>query len=228
MLHNTYIEKTCLSIYPKIINNNTINLIEFNKLDPFIQKNLLYKFLTNYYQNKNNIITEKHIENILSTINNTKPNIITNLPHNHLARKSYDYLSIEPNQNNEPKNYKTTLKDINIIDNIIIKKIDTTKENSNDICKLNSKTINLPLSIRNRRPGDYIEQKGLNGKKKVKEIFIENKVPKNIRDKYPLLVDANDQIIWIPNLKKSKFDSQNNDFCDIILKYCEKEENDEQ
>ena len=61
-----------------------------------------------------------------------------------------------------------------------------------------------------------------------KEIFIENKIPKHLRDNYPILVDNNDQIIWIPNLKKSKFDSQNNEFCDIILKYCEKEENDEQ
>ena len=136
--YHNYIERVLNDIIPTLYKNHTLDITIFNKLDPFIQKNLLYKFLTNYYQNKNNIITEKHIENILSTINNTKPNIITNLPHNHLARKSYDYLSIEPNQNNEPKNYKTTLKDINIIDNIIIKKIDTTKENGNDICKLNS------------------------------------------------------------------------------------------
>ena len=69
---------------------------------------------------------------------------------------------------------------------------------------------------------------GLNGKKKIKEIFIENKVPKHLRDNYPILVDSLDQIIWLPNLKKSKFDSQNENFYDIILKYCEKEENDEQ
>ena len=84
------------------------------------------------------------------------------------------------------------------------------------------------LYIRNRKDGDYIETKGLNGKKKLKEIFIEKKIPKNIRDNYPVLVDSKDNIIWIPNLKKSKFNSKRDEFYDIILKYCEKEENDEQ
>ena len=53
--------------------------------------------------------------------------------------------------------------------------------------------------------GDYIEIKGLNGKKKIKDIFIDKKIPITLRDKYPLLVDDNDSILWIPNIKKSKF-----------------------
>ena len=43
-----------------------------------------------------------------------------------------------------------------------------------------------------------------------------------------LLMDVKDQIIWIPNLKKSKFNSNSEEFYDIILKYCEKEEKNEQ
>ena len=117
---------------------------------------------------------------------------------------------------------------INQIGNIIIKKIDNTSKDGNDICRINSNNIEPPLYIRNRLPGDYIETKGLNGKKKIKEIFIEKKVPKHLRDSYPILVDNNNQIIWLPNLKKSKFNSQKDEFYDIILKYCEKEENDEQ
>jgi len=129
-------------------------------------------------------------------------------------------------QNND--NYKLPLKEINIINNYhIIKKIDKTEKNGNNICKLNSENIKLPLFIRNRKNGDIIYQLGLNGKKKVKEVFIENKVPLNLRDTYPILVDSDDNILWIPNLKKSKFNSKRDEFYDIILKYCEKEENDE-
>ena len=101
-------------------------------------------------------------------------------------------------------------------------------KDGNDICRLNIKAIKPPLYLRNKKDGDYIYQLGLNGRKKIKEIFIENKIPKHLRDTYPLLVDANNNIIWVPNLKKSKFNSKKNEFYDIILKYCEKEEYNEQ
>ena len=226
--YNSYLEEEILSIYTKIINNNILDIKELKKNHSFLQKNLLYKWLNNYYQNKPNIIKEQHIEDILTLTKNNKPSLTINLPLNIIARKSYDYLYLENNQNTKQSKYKLPLKDINIIGDIIIKKIDSTKTNGNDICKLNSSNLKLPLYIRNRIPGDYIETMGLNGKKKIKEIFIENKIPKHLRDNYPILVDSLDQIIWIPNLKKSKFNSQKDEFYDIILKYCEKEENDEQ
>ena len=228
--YNNYIERVIDEILPTIYEQNNINIDKFKKLDPFIQKNILYKILKELYNNTPNIITEKHITEILNLINNKKPNITINLPYNLYIQKSYNklYLKIQK-ENNTRINYKELVKDINIIDNYhIIKKIDNTNENGNNICKLNSKNINLPLYLRNRKNGDYIEQLGLNGKKKIKEIFIENKVPIHLRDNYPLLVDKNDNIIWIPNLKKSKFNSKKDEFYDIILKYCEKEENNEQ
>ena len=86
----------------------------------------------------------------------------------------------------------------------------------------------MPLYLRNRKTGDYIYQKGMEGKKKISDIYIDKKIPKEKRNIYPLLVDANDTIIWIPNIKKSKFNSKKNEFYDIILKSCEKEEENEQ
>ena len=225
--YNTYIEEQILTIYPLIINNNTLNIEKLKTYHPFLQKNLLYKYLNNYYNNLPNIIKEKHIKDILNLINNQKPNLTINLPLNNIAIKTYNELTIKKEKTSN-NNYKIELKDINKIGNIIIKKIDNTSKDGNDICRINSNNIELPLYIRNRLPGDYIETKGLNGKKKIKEIFIEKKVPKHLRDTYPILVDNNNQIIWLPNLKKSKFNSQKDEFYDIILKYCEKEENDEQ
>lgn len=225
--YNTYIEEQILTIYPLIINNNTLNIEKFKTYHPFLQKNLLYKYLNNYYNNIPNIIKDKHIKDILNLINSKKPNLTINLPLNNIANKTYNKLTIKKEEKTN-NNYKIELKDINQIGNIIIKKIDNTSKDGNDICRINSNNIALPLYIRNRIPGDYIETKGLNGKKKIKEIFIEKKVPKHLRDTYPILVDNNNQIIWLPNLKKSKFNSQKDEFYDIILKYCEKEENDEQ
>lgn len=42
----------------------------------------------------------------------------------------------------------------------------------------------------------------MNGSKKVKDIFIDEKVPLSKRDSWPIVTDAVGNIIWIPGLKK--------------------------
>ena len=224
--YHEYIQEETEKNYSKIINNNILNIKLFKKLHPFMQKNVLYKWLNIYYQNKSNIITNKHIDNILNLINNKTPNQILNLPKNTIIKKSYNEISLEKKKEKD-KDYKILLKNYNIINNIIIKKISDTDLDGNDICRLNSKKIHLPLYIRNKKNGDYIEVKGLNGRKKISDIFIENKIPKENRNKYPILVDNEDNIIWVPFLKKSKFNSKKNEFYDIILNSCKKEEKNE-
>ena len=59
--------------------------------------------------------------------------------------------------------------------------------------------------------------------KKIKSIFIDEKVPLKIRDSYPLVCDDEGNILWVPGVKKSKFDKQMNESYDIILKYVKKE-----
>jgi len=49
------------------------------------------------------------------------------------------------------------------------------------------------------------------------------KIPVKRRDLWPIVVDSNDEIIWIPGLKKSKFDKEKNAKYDIILRYFEEE-----
>ena len=38
---------------------------------------------------------------------------------------------------------------------------------------------------------------------------------------YPIVTDSNNEIIWIPGLKKSIFDKEINEKYDIIIKYTE-------
>lgn len=64
--------------------------------------------------------------------------------------------------------------------------------------------LNLPLVVRSRRSGDRLEPYGLNGSKKVKDMFIDAKMPLTRRDAIPLLVDASGQILWIAGFRRSK------------------------
>ena len=54
---------------------------------------------------------------------------------------------------------------------------------------------------------------------KVKDIFIDAKIPLHDRDTWPIVVDSCDNIIWIPGIKKSKFTKSKTEKCDIILRY---------
>ncbi|HEX7055842.1 MAG TPA: tRNA lysidine(34) synthetase TilS [Bacilli bacterium] len=63
--------------------------------------------------------------------------------------------------------------------------------------------LRFPLAVRNRRDGDRMRPQGLNGSKKVKNMFIDDKVPPENRDCLPLIIDAGGTILWIPQLRRS-------------------------
>jgi tRNA(Ile)-lysidine synthetase-like protein len=60
-----------------------------------------------------------------------------------------------------------------------------------------------PLSVRPLRAGDRIRPFGLGSKKKVKEILIDRKVPREERWGRPVVCDANGEILWIPGVVRS-------------------------
>ena len=52
-----------------------------------------------------------------------------------------------------------------------------------------------------------------------KDIFIDSKIGLEHRDSWPIVVDATGKIVWIPGIKKSKYDVKKVDSYDIVLKY---------
>lgn len=221
--YDNYIKREVKKNIDNVYINNIIYIDKLNQLDTFLIKNILYNIMNNIYQNKNNIITDKHIQNIISLLNNTKPNIKIDLPNNKEIVKEYNKLIIKEKRSNI-KSYKIEFNDKIEIEKFIIEKIESEDNDSNNVCRLNSKDITLPLYIRNREDGDFIVLKGSNNRKKIKEIFIEKKIPISKRNNYPLLTDSNNNIIWIPNIKKSKFCKKKNENYDIIIRCNERKE----
>lgn len=221
--YNEYIDREINKKLSTIYQNNIINIDVLNKEDYFLKKNILYYIMNDIYNNESNIITEKHIQNILTMINSNKPNLSINMPQNKILVKEYNKLYIKKNIKEEKK-YKIIFEDTTKIDSLEIKKVSEEKSDGNNICRLNSKDIKFPLYIRNRKDGDYMILKNSNYKKKIKEIFIENKLPISKRNNYPLLVDSDDKVLWIPNMKKSNLCYKKDENYDIIIKCIEREE----
>ena len=212
---NTLINKELSKRYK----NNILDITNYNELEPLFQTKLIENVLDSIYIDNLYLITDRHVELILGIINNPRPNLEINLPADVRVVKSYNQLIITKN-NKKISDYNILLKEITAIPNgREIKIINDTTEKSNYYLKLNSKEIALPLYVRNRKTGDKMIIKNMNNAKKIKDIFIDEKIPKEERDTYPIVVDNNDNILWIPGIKKSKFDKSNDENYDIILWY---------
>ncbi len=202
-------------------NDDYINLEKFNKLDKVIQKQELNIIFSNIYGDNIDKISKIHIDKILEKIKDGK-NFELTLPLNYLCKREYDKLYIITKK--ETSDYKIEVTDETYLPNgDVIRLVESSELSDNYIIRLNKNDIKLPLYIRNRKTGDKIAVKNLNGYKKVKSIFIDEKIGETKRKEIPLLVDSDERILWIPGIKKSKFDINKDKKCDIILKYERKE-----
>lgn len=60
------------------------------------------------------------------------------------------------------------------------------------------------LTVRNFRHGDRFRPLGMDGHQKVKDLFINKKVPRSVRSNWPLFT-VGSEIVWIPGFGRSEF-----------------------
>ena len=57
--------------------------------------------------------------------------------------------------------------------------------------------IRSPLVVRSRRPGDRVRPLGAPGRRKLQDVLVDRKIPRDERDFVPLVVDADGRIVWV-------------------------------
>lgn len=192
---------------------------KFKLEDPYIQREILYYLLSEFYQDDLILVGDKHIDLILDLIYSKRANSFVNLPNDVIANKCYNMLELKRDVF-EITNYEIEFDEYATLPNgHVIERVLDTSDNSNSICRLDSSEITLPLIVRTRRLGDKMAVKGMDGTKKIKDIFIDSKINLTERDSWPIVVDSKGKVVWIPGVKKSKFDKKKVDSYDIILKY---------
>lgn len=215
----SFIEKERSKALKRVIDKDKIIISLFLKEDIYMQKEILYYLLSNFYQDDLILLNSKHIELLLRLINSRKANSFINLPNDVIAKKNYDILSFD-RYTEAITGYEIEFDRYALLpNNHFIEVVSNEDSNSNYICRLNSSDIVFPLIIRTRKVGDRMKVKGLNGTKKIKDIFIDKKIAIPLRDEWPVVVDSSGKVIWIPGVKKSIFDKKKSESYDIILKY---------
>jgi len=217
--YNEYIDKQVSKIYKKVCPQNVINIEEFLKQEPLIQSKIIYSLFEKIYQDDLMLLTDKHCEILCDLIKSKKANSTIHLPNNIKAIKSYNTLELAKlNLDNDIYEIQID-KYINLPNGKNIEIINSSKTDDNNICRINLREVKQPLYVRNRQDGDKMSVKGMLGRKKISDIFIDSKIASKDRELWPIVCDADGNIVWLPGLKKSKFCKEKEEMYDIILKY---------
>jgi len=133
------------------------------------------------------------------------------LPREISAEKSYDVLILrsgsQPGISVEPFDYliavpgETPIPELSLLIRVaepmaVCGKYEKPQEENEFRATFDCDKIRGNLRLRNRRAGDRFHPLGVSGTKKLKDFFIDQKIPRNLRGRVPILTDAND-ILWI-------------------------------
>ena len=151
-----------------------------------------------------------HIEDIIRLVKNGNPGDRIYLPKGIRVIKEYSTLVLTSDPAMKMKTYtlevpgKTILKEAGLV----ITASEITKRKPEDDLKtdtahsskflmlVDAGRIQLPLTARPRKDGDFFFPAGFGKRKKLQNFFVDEKVPRDERDRIPLITSGND-IIWI-------------------------------
>ena len=205
---NTYIKDK------KFIVDNSIVINKVSNETDFIKRKCLELLVKDIQSNDYFDISDEQMSNLMKLYNQSNKSI--DLNNNYMGINSYGKIYIKKKEN-KVLNEIVLDKDIKLEDYIFYYN-SQDGDNSNSCIYLNTSEITLPLKIRGVLPGDKMKIKNLNGSKKISDIFIDSKVPKDKRSTYPILVDSQNTVLWVPNLKKSQFSKDKSQKYDIIIR----------
>ncbi len=225
-LANDFLKKSVDKVL-KRIHGSKVNIVFFNKLPLVIKQELIRELAESFDPSLN--LDAKKVKDVLNLTSDTKGTKRIILSKNTELIREYNYLIFN---NRQTKGHGYT-KNLNIpgkakINGILIKtsvcnKRSFQKRNCFEVM-MDYDKISYPFIIRTRKPGDSFLPIGLNGRKKVKDIFIDAKVPEKHRDIVPIFVSG-DEICWIPGYRigeKFKITDQTKRVLKIAVKGVEK------
>ena len=216
--YDELINKIALNELDNVYINGIILIDKLKEYDELVVQKIIEYLFSKIYKDDILEIDDRHVNLVMKAINSKKPNLVFNLPNDYLLVKEYNNLFFRKNVS-AIMSYDIELDEQVFLPNgMTIKRIREIDKDGNDILRIDSKDVVLPLRVRTRHSGDRMSIKNMNGTKKISEILIDCKVPTSKRDSWPVVVDATDKIIWLPLLKKSKYNRLKTDKCDIIFK----------
>jgi tRNA(Ile)-lysidine synthase len=194
------------------INKNKVefSLKKWQGLEPFYKREVLLVLIKEFLSARN--IGTVHIEEVVSLLENSSTGGFKTLPGSLIVYKSYDKLIIsQPDWLFSKKTIRkkrirtpgvTEIPEIeaNIETCLVSKKLEA---GHNKIFVDYDKT-GQDIFIRSRREGDRFKPLKFRGSKKIQDFLVDKKIPVFLRDSIPILINKQNQIIWLCGLRADR------------------------
>lgn len=151
-------------------------------------------------------VNNNHIRSVSDIIDKGNPQSMINLPNGIIVRRVYDRLMFTVAGKPLSTDFQYRIESpgqlhMRKIGKILlvtesIGKTDPIRGDSGNTALLDADTLHYPLVVRNFKAGDRFVPLGMKGHKKVKDFFIDLKVPSPVRAVTPILT-CDDFIVWI-------------------------------
>ncbi len=209
-----FMEEEANKVFQKIISDSSksvldLSLINFNDISEALQYRISRQAIKKVKGNLRKI-DRGHIKTIIHLIKTDKPQAKLNLPENTIVKKIYTKLRFSSGEIAPTDHFSYSINDMGRFQIQKINKIISFTEISKNDFMLSSPSprdafldlekLKWPLRVRNFRTGDKCIPLGMSDFKKVKDIFIDNKIPLEERKKIPILVSRND-IVWVSGIR---------------------------
>ncbi len=181
---------------------------DYLNLSDFVQEQLIY-YLVNISTNNTLELNYKQISQINNIIYSKSSNAQITLSENIIFNKEYEKISVINTNTYIQKIEDTTINSVgiyNINDNLQLEveevtELDIKKALKYEKIYFSKNDIEFPLIIRTKIDGDRINT--VSGNKKIKKVFIDNRVPLIKRNTIPILVTKENELLWIKDLALS-------------------------
>lgn len=211
----SFLDRIILEKYALLVKKEELiyhfSIKELKKEDMVIQKGVIYRLLECAAGQRKDL-EAKHVEMIIGLFDKQVGKIL-NLPYGIRAIRQYEEINLYPTGVKLKIEYETD--DIQEVITVVVPgrtylgqdhkfletkiiEFDGEKEIPKNSCTkwLDYDKIENAVELRTRREGDYLQINPLGGRKKIKDYFIDIKLPREERSKKLLLTDGR-HVMWI-------------------------------
>ena len=157
-----------------------------------------------------------HFESMLNLIDGEAPHSVLDLPNGGAFRRAYNRILIQKAADSQPPfeyevavpgNTPLPLLDAEMIATVVEPPMNCAVADKFPDGKFQAvfdlDRLQLPLKLRQRRDGDRFHPFGMRGSKKLKDLLIDAKIPRQERGRVPVLMGGN-EIIWVVGYRTSE------------------------
>lgn len=196
-----------------------IDRLALLELTAALKKRILEQAVRQWSPHEAFLMKRVHSKLLVDWIENSSPNSSIDLPNNLTAVREYNSVRLSFKKGSQAAEVRQHKKEIEyslypdqwmnlsedqVLGLLTLKDYQSlTEEERQHALFLDLGESQLPLRVRHRRDGDRMSLKGMQGTKKVKDIFIDQKIPLKNRSEAWVVSDNEDEIVWLIGYKES-------------------------